>query len=119
MGGGRPRTVPWTVRALFALVAIQLLASAAVLIGRQSPAGSASASLVGAGPGPTPPTTATVVDETTLPTPDPTASPSTRAALRPAPTAPRPPAEPMAKLAAALNGALGPVRSCLIVQDGG
>lgn len=117
MGGGRARTLPWTIRALFALVAIQLVASVAVVVGRPTPA--RSASLLRAVPPTSSTTTTTVVEEPVLPpSTQAPAPPSTQERPRPAP-APAPPAEPAARLASRLSGILGPVRSCLVVRDGG
>ena len=98
---------------LAALIAAETIASGAVLVLRPSPA--RSAALVRSLPAPT--TTTTVApDPTTLPPPPPTAPPAT--ARRAPPPAPLP-ADPVARLTARLDGALGGVRSCLVVHDAG
>jgi D-alanyl-D-alanine carboxypeptidase/D-alanyl-D-alanine-endopeptidase (penicillin-binding protein 4) len=110
MGGGR---LPWTVRALAVLVAVETLASGAVLVGRPSPA--RSAALVRSVPTSST-TTSLLPDPTTLPPPPPTSPPAT---ARPAPPPPTLPADPIARLTARLDAVLGNVRSCLIVHDAG
>src|SRR5437868_3496784 len=101
MGGGR---ISWAVRVLAALIAAETIASGAVLVLRPSPA--RSAALVRSLPAPT--TTTTVApDPTTLPPPPPTAPPAT---ARRAPPPAALPADPVARLTARLDGALGGVR---------
>jgi D-alanyl-D-alanine carboxypeptidase/D-alanyl-D-alanine-endopeptidase (penicillin-binding protein 4) len=110
MGGGR---FSWAVRSLAVLIAVEVVASGAVLVLRPSEA--RSAALVRSVPQPT--TTTTVApDPTTLPPPPPTSPPAT---ARPAPPPATLPADPVARLTSRLEAALGGVRSCLVVQDGG
>jgi D-alanyl-D-alanine carboxypeptidase/D-alanyl-D-alanine-endopeptidase (penicillin-binding protein 4) len=108
MGGGR--RVPWTVRALGALIGAQLLASGTVLAVRPAPA--RSAALVRSKP--VPATTSTTSEPTTLPPPPSTTSPPTA----PPTTTPPLPGDPAARLAGRVNAALGALPSCVIVQDG-
>src|SRR3954454_12887858 len=110
MGGGR---FSWAVKILAALIAAEVVASGAALILRPSEA--RSQALVRSLPQPT--TTTTVApDTTTLPPPPSTSPPPT---ARPAPPPPTLPADPVARLAARLEAALGGVRGCLVVQDSG
>src|SRR5205809_442839 len=100
--------MPWTVRAVAALITAQLAASGAVLAAR--PGDSHPAALLRAAP---PPTSSTTVAETTtaaLDAPTQPAPPTTTSR----PQAPSPvPADAAGRLAARLDGALGSVRSCL------
>ena len=101
------------VRGLAVLIAAEIVASGATLILRPSEA--RSAALVRSVPQPT--TTTTVApDPTTLPPPPPTSPPVTARLAPPPPTLP---ADPVARLTARLEAALGGVRSCLVVQDSG
>ena len=110
MGGGR---FFWAVRILAVLIAAEIVASGAVLVLRPTPA--RSAALVRSVPSST--TTTTVApDPTTVPPPPPTSPPGT---TRPAPPPPTLPADPVARLTARLEAALGGVRGCLVVQDSG
>src|SRR5437773_7356576 len=110
MGGGR---FSWAVRGLAVLIAAEIVASGAVLVLRPSRA--SSAALVRSIPQPT--TTTTVApDSTTLPPPPPTSPPATARQTQPPP---RLPADPVARLTARLEAALGGVRSRLVVQDTG
>jgi D-alanyl-D-alanine carboxypeptidase/D-alanyl-D-alanine-endopeptidase (penicillin-binding protein 4) len=112
MGGGR---FSWAVRILAVVIAAEVVASGAALVLRPSPA--RSAALVRSVPTSTTTTTTTIADDpTTLPPPPSTSSPSTTRVARPVPTLP---ADPVARLAARLDAALGGVRSCLVVQDNG
>jgi D-alanyl-D-alanine carboxypeptidase/D-alanyl-D-alanine-endopeptidase (penicillin-binding protein 4) len=109
MGGGR---FSWAVRLLAVLIAAETIASGAVLVLHPSPAGSAA--LVRSVP--TTSTSTTVApDPTTLPPPPPT---STSAVARPAPVTTPVATDPVARLTARLEAALGGVRSCLVVRDG-
>src|SRR3954451_6647488 len=110
MGGGR---LSWAVRILAVFIAAEVVASGAVLVLHPAPA--RSAALVRSVPAPT--TTTTVEpDPTTLPPPPSTSPPST---ARHAPPPPTLPPDPVARLTARLEAALGGVRSCLVVQDRG
>jgi D-alanyl-D-alanine carboxypeptidase/D-alanyl-D-alanine-endopeptidase (penicillin-binding protein 4) len=109
MGAGR---FSWAVRALAVLIAVEVVASGAVLILRPSEA--RSAALVRSVPQPTT-TTSLAPDPTTLPPPTSTSPPAT---ARPAPP-PTLPADPVARLTARLQAALGSTPACLVVQDSG
>src|SRR4029077_11986777 len=99
MGGGR---LSWAVRILAVFIAAEVLASGAVLVLHAPPA--RSAALVRSTPAPT--TTTTVApDPTTLP-PSPSTSPPSTARHAPPPTLPP---DPVARLAARLEAALGGV----------
>src|SRR4051794_4487949 len=111
MGGGR---FSWAVRTLAVLIAVEFVASGAVLVLRPSEA--RSAALIRSVPQPTTSTTV-VPDPTTLPPPPPSTSPPVTA--RRAAPPPTLPADPVARLTARLEAALGGVRSCLVVQDRG
>jgi len=110
MGGGR---FSWAVRTLAVLIAVEVVASGAVLVLRPSEA--RSAALVRSVPQPTTSTTV-APDPTTLPPPPPTSPPVTARRAAPPPTLP---ADPVARLTARLEAALGCVRSCLVVKDRG
>jgi len=96
------------------VIAAQIIASGAVLMFRPSQA--RSAALLRSTPAATTTTTALLPDPTTLPPPPPTSPPSTARRAAPPPTLP---ADPVARLTARLEAALGGVRSCLVVQDRG
>jgi serine-type D-Ala-D-Ala carboxypeptidase/endopeptidase (penicillin-binding protein 4) len=110
MGGGR---FSWAVRILAVLIAAEVVASGAVLVLRPTPA--RSAALVRSTPDPTT-TTTLVPDPTTFPPPPSTSPPSVARRTPPPPTLPP---DPVARLTARLESALGGVRSCLVVQDSG
>ncbi|HEV3355095.1 MAG TPA: D-alanyl-D-alanine carboxypeptidase, partial [Acidimicrobiales bacterium] len=109
MGGGR---FSWAVRLLAVLIAAETIASSAVLV--LHPTAARSAALVRSVP--TTSTSTTVApDPTTLPPPPPT---STSAVARPAPVTTPVATDPVTRLTARLEAALGGVRSCLVVRDG-
>src|SRR5438270_71493 len=109
MGGGR---LSWAVRILAVFIAAEFVASGAVLVLHPAPA--RSAALVRSVPAPT--TTTTVApDPTTLPPPPSTSPPST---ARHAPPPPTLPPDPVARLTARLEAALGGVPSALTVNGG-
>ncbi|MBV8985597.1 MAG: D-alanyl-D-alanine carboxypeptidase, partial [Acidimicrobiia bacterium] len=110
MGGGR---LSWAGRILAVIAAAEIAASSAVLALHPTPA--RSAALVRSVPTTTT-STSVVPDPTTLP-PAPSTSPPTTA--RPAAPPPTLPADPVARLTARLEAALGSVPSCLVVQDSG
>src|SRR5436305_10215757 len=110
MGGGR---LSWAVRILAVFIAAEVMASGAVLVFR--PSAARSAALVRSAPAPTTTTTA-APDPTTVAPPPSTSPPSTVRHVAPAPTLPP---DPVARLTARLEAALGGVRSCLVVQDRG
>ncbi|MBV8561318.1 MAG: D-alanyl-D-alanine carboxypeptidase [Acidimicrobiia bacterium] len=110
MGGGR---LSWAVRALGVLIAVEVVASGAVLVVRSS--SSRSAALVRALPAPNT-TTSVAPDPTTFPPPPPASPP---AAPVPTPPSTQPATSgAAARLTARLEAALGGVPSCLVVDDG-
>jgi len=101
------------VRILAAVSAAEVVASGAVLA--LHPTAARSAALVRSAPATT--TSTSVVDDPTTLAPPPSTSPPSTAA--PAPPPSTLPADPVARLAARLDAALGNVSSCLVVQDSG
>jgi D-alanyl-D-alanine carboxypeptidase/D-alanyl-D-alanine-endopeptidase (penicillin-binding protein 4) len=99
---------------LTAVIAAQIVASGAVLVFRPSQA--RSAALVRSTPATTTTTSTLPVDTSTVAPPPPTSPPSTARRAAPPPTLP---ADPVARLNARLEAALGGVHSCLVVQDRG
>jgi len=106
------------VRVVAAVIVAQLVVSGAAVATRSSPSRRTTA-LVRSIP-PLPTTETTVVDTTTAPTLPPTTSsprPPSTAARQPPPPPPVP-TDAAGRLAARLEAALGPVTSCLLVDDG-